>query len=114
MDQIMLKQRFLLPFQPSGLSLIALLCWMFASAATAQEDPEYLAMAEGKGKDFTHLLCSDCHAMSHVLQKRYSRRGWRDAITRMTTDFGMAALHPDEKALVVDYLTEHYSPGSGR
>lgn len=87
---------------------------MLSSPAIAQDDPEYMAMADGEGKDFTHLLCSDCHAMSHVLEKRYSRSGWRKSIERMTTEFGMAALQADEKALILDYLTEHYSPGAGR
>ena len=110
----MLKQHSLLQSPILGMALIAALSLMLVSAATAQDDPEYLAMAEGEGKDFTHLLCSDCHAMSHVLQKRYSRSGWRDAVARMTTDFGMAELQSDEKALVIDYLTEHYSAGSKR
>lgn len=96
------------------LSLVALLCGLTPHTASAEDEPDYVAMADGDGKDFAYLVCSDCHAMQHVLQKRYSRRGWRDAIKRMTDDFGMAELETDETALILDYLTEHYSPGSSR
>ena len=92
------------------LTFLSLIC----RSASAEDDPDYLAMIDGDGKDFAYLLCSDCHAMQHVLQKRYSRRGWRDAIKRMTDDFGMAELEADEHALIIEYLTQHYSPGSGR
>ena len=96
------------------LTLIGALGGFASHPATAEDDPDYLAMIDGDGKDFAYLLCSDCHAMQHVLQKRYSRGGWRDAIQRMTDDFGMAELEADERALVIEYLTNHYSPGSGR
>ena len=84
------------------------------SGAAAEEDPDYLAMPEDDGKDFAYLVCSDCHAMQQVLQKPYNRKGWQDAIKRMTDDFGMADLEPDERTLIVDYLTRHYGTGSGR
>lgn len=63
-------------------------------------------MPEGEGKDFVYLLCADCHSMDHVLQKRYSRAGWRGALERMTYDFGMAELDAGETSLVLDYLVE--------
>lgn len=74
--------------------------------AVTQEDPEFQSMPDGEGKDFVYLVCADCHSMSHVLQKRYSRSAWRGALKRMTTDFGMAELDRDETALVLDYLTQ--------
>lgn len=72
----------------------------------AQDDPDFESMPEGSGKDFVYLVCSDCHSMNHVLQKRYSRAGWRGTLKRMTIDFGMAELDKDETALVLDYLTQ--------
>jgi hypothetical protein len=95
-------------------TLIGLLCWFVPPPAFAEDDPDYAAMIDDDGKDFAYLVCSDCHAMQHVLQKRYSRRGWRDAMKRMTHDFGMAELEAEETVLILDYLVKHYSPGSGR
>lgn len=75
-----------------------------SSVALAEEDADLAAMPDGEGKDFVYLVCADCHSMNHVLQKKYSRAGWRAALHRMTADFGMADLEPDETALVLDYL----------
>lgn len=83
---------------------ISFLAFVFPSAA--QEDPDFDSMPEGDGKDFVYLVCSDCHSMNHVLQKRYSRAGWRAALKRMTDDFGMAELERDETTLVLEYLTQ--------
>ncbi len=82
--------------------------------AFAQDDPDFSAMAEGAGKDFVYLLCSDCHSMHSVLQWRYSRSGWREALERMTIEFGMTKLDGEERELILDYLTRHYGPGSIR
>lgn len=85
-----------------------------ATTAYADDDPNYAAMVDGDGKDFAFLVCSDCHAMQHVLQKRYSRRGWQDAIKRMTEDFGMAELESDERRLIIDYLNRNYGTAAAR
>lgn len=105
--------------RPSAIKIVVvtaatLFCGLVATSAYADDDPDYAAMIEGDGKDFTFLVCSDCHAMQHVLQKRYSRRGWQDAIKRMTEDFGMAELESDERRLIVDYLNLNYGTAAGR
>lgn len=110
----MFLNRLFMPARHFSLPLIVLLIGLVTSPVLAEDDPDYLAMIDGDGKDFAYLVCSDCHAMQHVLQKRYSRRGWRDAITRMTLAFGMAELEADERALILDYLSRYYSPGSAR
>lgn len=104
---------------PSAFKILAvaaasLLYGFVATTAYADDDPDYAAMVDGDGKDFAFLVCSDCHAMQHVLQKRYSRRGWQDAIKRMTEDFGMAELESDERRLIVDYLNSNYGTAAGR
>lgn len=91
-----------------------LLYGLVATTAYADDDPDYAAMIDGDGKDFAFLVCSDCHAMQHVLQKRYSRRGWQDAIKRMTEDFGMAELESDERRLIIDYLNRNYGTAAAR
>lgn len=105
---------FLDAFKITKIAMASLLLGLTASVAYADDDPDYAAMIEGDGKDFAFLVCSDCHAMQHVLQKRYSRRGWQDAMKRMTDDFGMAELEAEERRLIVDYLDRHYGTGSGR
>lgn len=80
----------------------------------SQDDSDFAFMADGKGKDFVYLLCADCHSMQHVLEKTYSRSGWRSALQRMTDEFGMAELDRGESALILDYLTKYYGPSAGR
>ncbi|MDE0800848.1 MAG: hypothetical protein OSB02_08955 [Rhodospirillaceae bacterium] len=92
----------------------SLLYSLVATSAYADDDPDYAAMVDGDGKDFAFLVCSDCHAMQHVLQKRYSSQGWQSAIKRMTEDFGMAELEPDESRLIIDYLNYNYGTVAGR
>lgn len=94
--------------------IASVFCGFISLSAQAEDDHDYAAMIDGDGKDFTFLLCSDCHAMQHVLQKRYSRKGWQDAIKRMIDDFGMAELEADERRLILNYLNNHYGTGSGR
>jgi len=110
----MILSRFFKLSRQFSAALIVLPIVVVTSPALAEDDTAYLAMIDGDGKDFAYLVCSDCHAMQHVLQKRYSRRGWRDAITRMTLDFGMAELEANERTLILDYLSRYYSPGSIR
>ena len=85
-----------------------------ATPGFSQNDSDVLFMIDGKGKDFVYLLCADCHSMQYVLEKTYSRSGWRSAIQRMTDEFGMAELDNRESKLILDYLSKHYGPGSGR
>lgn len=87
-------------------ALVASCFFALAQPSQAQDDADLAAMPDGEGKDFVYLVCADCHSMDHVLQKRYARAGWRAALKRMTLDFGMAELEPDETALVLDYLTK--------
>ncbi len=94
--------------------MLALFVYLLGSPVLAQDDLEFTLMADGEGKDFVYLLCSDCHSMQQVLGYRYSRAGWRSAMQRMTDEFGMAELDGEECTLVLDYLTRHYGPGSGR
>lgn len=95
---------------------IAFLVFAVSSSAPvlAEDDAERAAMAPGEGRDFVYLLCADCHSMQHVLEKRYTRSGWRGALERMTLDFGMAELQPDERKEVLDYLSQNYGPTSNR
>lgn len=80
---------------------------------SAQDNSDYDIMANAPGRDFVYLLCADCHSMQHVLEKRYTRSGWRQSLQRMTDEFGMAELSADERREVLNYLTTHYAPGSG-
>ena len=91
-----------------------LVSFFLCSAALADDDDDLAAMADGEGKDFVYLLCADCHSMQHVLEKRYTRGGWRGVLERMTVDFGMAELEADEHREVLDYLANNYGPNSTR
>ncbi|MFL2770139.1 MAG: hypothetical protein ACJZ9F_03930 [Rhodospirillaceae bacterium] len=80
--------------------------------ALAAESADLAVMAEGEAKDFVYLLCADCHSMQHVLAQGYTRSSWREALERMTLEFGMAELSKVETDLVLDYLSTNYGPNS--
>src|SRR5262245_19942534 len=61
---------------------------------------------DGPGKDETVRLCGTCHEPQRAASVRLTRRGWQDAITRMS-GLGMKASE-GELAQVLEYLSEHF------
>ena len=88
-----------------------ILCIVFtllSNSALADDDADYAAMPDTNGKDIVFSLCSQCHSMDIVFQQRLSRSRWNKLMDWMTNEMGMIELFPDERKLIVDYLTRHY------
>lgn len=93
----------------------AALCVAIAAPAAAFENPEDLP--EGEGREDTFYACVACHDMQVVTRQGMSRPMWEDTITLMIERHGMFDLDPEEREIIVNYLTEHFPatqrPGRG-
>jgi cytochrome c len=64
----------------------------------------------GPGQAATGELCDSCHSLAIVKQQRLSRETWDTLLTWMVEKQGMAAQSPERRALMLDYLVQHFGP----
>ena len=92
--------------------------WFRAAAAAAALAAAPAAAANdlpaGPGSDLVEGACAACHSLAIVTQQRLSRAVWDDVLAWMVEEQGMPALEADERALVLDYLAEHFAPDTPR
>ena len=62
----------------------------------------------GPGQAETGELCDSCHSLAIVKQQRLSRETWDKLLTWMVEKQGMAAQSPERRALMLDYLVQHF------
>jgi cytochrome c len=62
----------------------------------------------GPGQGETGELCNSCHSLAIVKQQRLSRETWDKLLTWMVEKQGMAAQSPERRALMLDYLAQHF------
>jgi cytochrome c5 len=75
-----------------------------------QPSPEVAAMPEGEGKQLVANICAGCHSLDTVTTQRRSREDWNSTVANMISRG--AQIFTDESATIVNYLAEHYAPGS--
>ena len=54
--------------------------------------------------------CSVCHSFQLVEAQRLDRANWAWVMDDMIGKFGATWIGPDLRALIVEYLVEHYGP----
>jgi len=101
--------RFFRPLQ--GKLVVAALCAALATPTVAFEDPE--DMPEGEGREDAFYTCVACHSMQVVTRQGMTRAMWEDTITLMVERHGMPELDPDERELILGYLSEHFPASAG-
>ncbi|MBK7597707.1 MAG: hypothetical protein IPJ07_03925 [Acidobacteria bacterium] len=62
--------------------------------------------APGRGKEIFEMRCLLCHELDLTAQQRLSRPGWTREVEKMMR-WG-AAVTPDEKEPLIDYLFQNY------
>lgn len=62
----------------------------------------------GPGQAETGELCNSCHSLAIVKQQRLSRETWDKLLTWMVEKQGMAAQSPERRALMLEYLVQHF------
>lgn len=55
--------------------------------------------------------CTQCHGLNIIEKTRNGRAGWEDTVHKMVV--AGAQLDADEMESVIDYLSQHFGPGSG-
>ncbi len=76
----------------------------------AQASPEVASMPEGEGKQLVANICAGCHSLDTVTTQRRNREDWNNTVANMISRG--AQIFTDESATIVNYLAEHYAPGS--
>lgn len=64
----------------------------------------------GPGQAEAGVLCDSCHSLAIVKQQRLSRDTWDKLLNWMVAEQGMAEQPPEKRALILDYLVEHFGP----
>jgi hypothetical protein len=77
-----------------------------AGRAAAQDDLGGLPKAPGQEEVF--YLCNACHSIRLVTQQRLSRQRWDRLLDWMVEEQGMGELAPEDRSLILDYLTTYY------
>jgi cytochrome c len=64
----------------------------------------------GPGQEEVYYTCSASHSIRLVTQQRLPRRRWDHLLDWMVDKQGMAALPPQDRTLILDYLATHLNP----
>lgn len=71
-------------------------------------DPFGTDWPQGPGREVAGHVCIVCHSLAMVTQQRLARWRWDELLDWMVDDQGMAPLSPENRALVLDYLVQHF------
>lgn len=93
----------------AGLLALALLAGPAAAQVAETED----VLPAGRGRDEVFPLCTACHASAVIRRSGLTRDGWDELMDWMTERHGMPALEGDQRAVIVEYLAEHFPPRRG-
>lgn len=89
------------PSAPSGSS---------SSKPGPKYDPsdDYVGLPRTDGVDTVFTQCTPCHSAATFMQQRLSRSRWDKLITWMVESRGMLEPEPEEREIILDYLTQHF------
>ena len=77
--------------------------------AVAAED-EWQGLPPGEGRKDVFAICGACHSLRLVTQQGLSRAVWDEALDWMVDEQEMDKLDPDERRLILEYLSAYYGP----
>jgi len=99
-----------------GLYSLALAGWVVVSAAAAwaAEEDDWQGLPPDPGREAVFYTCQACHSLAIVKQQGLSRDSWDETLDWMIEEQGMPEPEPEERALILDYLSTHFGwAGSG-
>ncbi len=74
------------------------------------EEEDWQGLPEAKGREKTFYTCNACHSMAIVKQQHLSMSAWDETLEWMVEEQGMDELNEEDKATILQYLTDHYGP----
>ena len=69
---------------------------------------QFKQLPPGKGRTQVEAACYACHSADLLVQQRLTEKQWTAAVEKMTR-WG-AAVKPEEKSVVIGYLTRNFGP----
>lgn len=95
--------------------LLAMIC-LTSSLALAQTNPDAPGSEEpsvlpaGPGQEEVFYTCTACHSSAIIRRSGFRRDQWDGLMDWMTEKHGMNPLEGADRALIVDYLAQHFGP----
>jgi cytochrome c5 len=74
--------------------------FLFVPAAPAQDLPE------GPGKDLLQNVCTQCHTLNRIIEKKATKEEWNDTVDKMAAKGARAS--DEEFDTIVNYLVKNY------
>jgi hypothetical protein len=62
------------------------------------------------GREETYYFCSPCHSDARIRAARKSREEWSATIDRILKQYPYEPLEPQEREIILDYLSRQYGP----
>ena len=90
------------------LGLLPMLICLAAGPVSAED--EFEGLPPGPGQEETFYACAACHSIRLVTQQGLSRERWDETLEWMVEEQEMDPLEPEERALVLDYLSNFITP----
>jgi len=94
----------------STLLKLALVAMIFAAGVSLNWQPSFASqdLPPGKGVELANAKCVTCHEADLIVAQRLTRQGWTREVEKMVR-WG-ASVNDAEKAILVDYFSEHFAP----
>ncbi len=70
---------------------------------------DYWGLPRDAGYELVSAYCSACHSLNIVMQQKATAERWDEILDWMVETQGMARLKPEDRRLVHDYLSAHFS-----
>ncbi len=83
---------------------------MIPARAFLQQQTQPESMPVGEGRAVVSGVCAGCHSLDRVLTLSQNREEWERTVQDMVA-WG-AQIFPEEQAVIVSYLAEHYGENS--
>ncbi len=84
------------------------------TASGTGEAEEYGGLPEGLGREEVFYACQACHSLAIVKQQGLDRDSWDETLVWMVEEQEMDPLDPEDRKLILDYLTTHYGRDSSK
>ncbi len=78
------------------------------------EAEEYGGLPAGPGREEVFYTCQACHSLAIVKQQGLDRDSWDETLVWMVEEQAMDPLDPEDRKLILDYLTTHYGRDSSK
>ncbi len=77
---------------------------------SADAEDDFGGLPPGPGQEETFYACGACHSVRLVIQQGLSRERWDETLVWMVQEQEMERLEPDERKLILDYLSTYITP----